>query len=192
MTQLRLRGILHCMRKQALWIVLAFGLGLIAQQRSQPLTALDYAEISQLSERYGLYIDTCSNNGYDYADLYTADGVFVDNFTEEAFKQGGLMRAKGREQLAAAAGGGRLGCKNVGWKDWSHLALNHEIKPSPEGARGRVYSVAIGEKGPDHVQRFGGYEDIYVKTRAGWRIQKRTHVRNKAWSNPLLQSKDLN
>ena len=37
-----------------------------------------------------------------------------------------------------------------------------------------------------------GYEDFYVKTAKGWRIQSRTHVRNKAWHNPLLQSPDLN
>ena len=66
------------------------------------------------------------------------------------------------------------------------------ITPTPQGASGRVYLVAIGEKGPRDVTRYGGYEDQYVKTSVGWRIKKRTHVRNKAWSNPLLQSADLN
>ncbi len=157
------------------------------------LTALDYFEIEQLMYRYGQAIDTCSNNGYDYADLYTPDGTFTDNFTDEGFKKGGLVRAKGREALARAAGGGTLGCKDVGWKDWSHLMLNPVITATAGGgATGRVYAVAIGEKGPRDVQRFGGYQDIYVKTAAGWRIQSRTHVRAKAWSNPLLQSPDLN
>ncbi len=95
------------------------------------LTALDYFEIEQLMFRYGQAIDSCSNNGYDYADLYTADGTFTDNFTEEGFKKGGLVRAKGREALARAAGGGTLGCKDVGWKDWSHLMLNPVIPPQP-------------------------------------------------------------
>ena len=36
------------------------------------------------------------------------------------------------------------------------------------------------------------YEDLYVKTKEGWRIQSRTHVSNKAWHNPLLQTADLN
>ena len=156
------------------------------------LTALDYFEIQQLANRYAQAIDTCSNNGYDYADLFTADGLFIDKFTEEGFKAGGLVRAKGREKLAGVSGGGSRGCKNVGWKDWSHLMINHVISPAPEGAKGRVYLVVIGEKGPNHVQRFGGYEDIYVKTAEGWRIQSRTHVRSKAWHNPLLQSADLN
>src|ERR1700722_4058749 len=91
-----------------------FGLGVLTlvalrgQQRGA-LTALDYIEIQQLANRYAQAIDTCSNNGYDYADLYTPDGEFVDKITEEGFRQGGLVRAKGREQLAAAAGGGALG-----------------------------------------------------------------------------------
>lgn len=101
------------------------------------------------------------------------------------------MRARSREELARAAGGGSAGCKNVGWNGWSHLTLNHVIEPAPGGARGRSYLVTIGAKGPDSVERFGGYEDFYVKTPQGWRIKSRTHVRNKAWHNPLLRSKDL-
>jgi len=166
--------------------------GRAQQNKSGSLTALDYIEIQQLANRYAQAIDTCANNGYDYADLYTADGKFTDNFTEEGFGKRGLVRAEGREALARAAGGGSLGCKNVGWKDWSHLMVNHVITPAPGGAKGRVYLVVIGEKGPNHIQRFGGYEDFYVKTGDGWRIKSRTHVRAKAWSNPLLQSPDLN
>ena len=165
--------------------------GLRAQQ-APALSALDYAEIGQLVNRYAHAIDTCSNNGYDYADLYTSDGTFTDYVTDEGYAAKGLMRAHGREELARAAGGGTLGCKNVGWNGWSHLMLNHVITPAPGGARGRVYLVTIGSKGPNSVERFGGYEDFYVKTRQGWRIQSRTHVRNKAWHNPLLQSPDLN
>lgn len=185
------------MFRQTLILAAAFALGaatlaIVQAQEKSHLTALDYVEIQQIANRYGQYIDTCSNNGYDYADLYTPDGVFVDNFTEEGFSKGGLTRATGREQLAAAAGGGSLGCKNVGWKDWSHIMVNHVIEPSPQGATGRVWSIVIGEKGPRDTQRFGGYEDVYVKTSAGWRIAKRTHVRNKAWHNPLLRTSDLN
>jgi hypothetical protein len=162
------------------------------EARPGRLTGQDYFEIQQLMFRYGQAIDTCANNGYDYADLYTKDGRFIDNFTEEGFKKGGLLRAEGREALARAAGGGTLGCKDVGWKDWSHLMINPVITASPEGATGRVYLVVIGEKGPNHVQRFGGYEDLYVRTPEGWRIRQRTHVRTKAWHNPLLRSPDLN
>src|SRR5688572_28032944 len=48
-----------------------------AGQAPQPLTGLDYIEIQQLVSKYARAIDTCSNNGYDYADLFTADGYFA-------------------------------------------------------------------------------------------------------------------
>src|SRR5687767_2518459 len=40
------------------------------------LDATDYAEIQQLAVRYAWLLDTCVNGGYDYADLYVADGQF--------------------------------------------------------------------------------------------------------------------
>jgi len=48
------------------------------QGRAPALTGSDYAEIQRLSAQYGQAIDSCSGNGYDYADLYTPDGVFID------------------------------------------------------------------------------------------------------------------
>ncbi|HEY7673022.1 MAG TPA: nuclear transport factor 2 family protein [Gammaproteobacteria bacterium] len=173
--------------------VLVVGMGW-AQQAASPsarLTADDRAEIVELIYRYGHALDTCANNGYDYADLYTADGVFVDAFSDDGFARGGVVRATGREQLARAAGGGELGCRDVGWKDWLHVMVNPVITPTAEGASGRVYTIVLGAEGPD-AQRFGGYEDEYIKTADGWRIKRRTHVRNKAWSHPLLRSEDLN
>ena len=59
------------------------------------LTAMDYIEIQQLVNKYGQDIDTCTNNGYDYADLYTTDGVFIDKYSDDGFKKGGVQRAKG-------------------------------------------------------------------------------------------------
>src|SRR4051794_22071242 len=59
------------------------------------LTALDYIQIQQLVAKYAQYIDTCSNNGYDYADLFAADGFFAP------FQNGEIGRkAQGREALA--------------------------------------------------------------------------------------------
>jgi hypothetical protein len=156
------------------------------------LSAEDYNDIEQLMYRYGLFIDTCSNTGYDYADLYTEDGQFIDAFTDSGFAGGGIVRAEGREQLAQASGGGELGCEDVGWNGWSHMMINPVIWATEEGAEGWVYSVPVGEFGPNYIERNGGYQDIYVKTYQGWRIKQRIHVRNKAWSHPLLQTEDMN
>ncbi len=134
-----------------------------------------------------------SNNGYDYADVFTPDGVFIDNNSDEGFSKGGRVLAQGRDKLAELVGGGSKGCKTkLIWTDWSHIMTNHVITASPEGATGRIYLLQLGIKGPGSIERHGGYEDVYVKTAAGWRIKSRTHVRNKAWHNSLLQTPDLN
>jgi hypothetical protein len=41
----------------------------VSAASAQSLTALDYEQITQLTNRYAYGIDTCSNNGYDYADM---------------------------------------------------------------------------------------------------------------------------
>ena len=165
----------------------------VAHAQGTAFSALDYQEITQLINRYAYGIDTCANNGYEYADVFTPDGVFIDKNSDEGFKQGGRVLARGREALATLVGGGSRGCKTkLVWTDWSHLMLNHQITPTPEGATGRVYLVQMGMKGPGTIERHGGYEDVYVRTAAGWRIKSRTHVRNKAWHTPLLQTPDLN
>jgi hypothetical protein len=139
----------------------------------QELTALDYFQIQQLVAKYARFIDTCSNNGYDYADLYTSDGVFA------ADRNGKILPgAQGREQLAAISGGGSRGCKNVGWirQGVRHLYVNHVITPTAEGATGTVDMLMIGLGGdPNKIEHDGYYEDTYVKTAQGWRFKQRVH-----------------
>ena len=112
---------------------------------------------------------------------------------DAGFAAGGRVLAKGRDALAELVGGGSKGCKTkLVWTDWSHLMLNHEITATPDGAKGRVYLVQLGMKGPGTIERHGGYEDTYVRTAEGWRIKQRVHVRDKAWHAPALQTPDLN
>ena len=142
-----------------------------------PLTALDYIEIQQLLHRYAFALDTCSNNGYDYADLFTPDGVFYWGV--------GGRKSVGREQLAEAAGGGKGGCKKLQAASrenpiQTHVTLNPVIEASPEGAIGKSYLVYPGVQGitgdGTHTGHVGGYQDVYVKTAQGWRFKKRIHV----------------
>jgi hypothetical protein len=137
------------------------------------LTAMDYIEIQQLVARYSRAIDTCSNNGYDYADLFAADGFFLPVINGKP-----LNKVQGREALAAVSGGGTRGCKNVGWIEQGvrHLYPNHVITPAPGGAVGVVDMLMIGLGGdPNKIEYDGHYEDVYVKTAQGWRFQSRTH-----------------
>jgi hypothetical protein len=138
------------------------------------LTALDYFEIGQLVAKYARYIDTCSNNGYDYADLFAADGFF-----QPAVNGKPLNRFQGREALAEVSGGGKRGCKNVGWivQGVKHMYVNHIINPSADGgATGTVDMLMIGlDKDPYRIRHEGHYDDTYVKTPQGWRFKSRVH-----------------
>jgi hypothetical protein len=166
---------------------------IFAQPKVKALTALDYDELEQLSHRYAYGIDTCADNGYAYADVFTPDGSFIDKNSDAGFQAGGRVLAKGREALAALIGGGARGCKTkLVWTDWSHIMVNQIYTPTPEGATGKIYLIQMGMKGPGTIERHGGYEDVYVRTKDGWRIKTRTHVRNKAWHAPALQTADLN
>ena len=157
------------------------------------LSAADYQELLQLTNRYAYGIDTCGNNGYDYADVFTPDGEFIDKNSDAGFKAGGRVLAKGREALATLIGGGSRGCKTkLVWTDWSHIMTNLVVTPAAEGATGRLYLLQMDIKGPGTIERHGGYEDVYVRTKDGWRIKSRTHVRNKAWHAAALQTADLN
>jgi len=119
-----------------LWALLAAAASQAAAKDAAPLTALDYIEIQQLVNRYAFAIDNCTNNGYDYADLYTPDGVFYWGV--------GSRKSVGREELAEAAGGGKNGCKKIERATVenpvaTHTTVNLIIEPSPEGATGKSY-----------------------------------------------------
>jgi hypothetical protein len=147
---------------------------IFAQASSRPamqLTALDYIELEQLSRKYAWAIDTCANDGFDYADLYTADGTFIDGHTGR--------RWQGREQLAEAAGGNGRGCPFV-QMPLSHVIVNLVVEPTADGAIGKSYLVYPGKNGQyadeKHHGHDGGYQDVYVKTAEGWRFKERIHV----------------
>jgi hypothetical protein len=142
-------------------------------QPPTPLTALDYFEIQQLVAKYAHAIDTCSNNGYDYADLFTTDGAFVPSFEGKQ-----LPAIQGRERLAEISGGGSRGCKNVPWIDQGvrHIYTNHVITPTADGATGVVDMLMIGLGGdPNKIEYDGHYVDSYVRTPQGWRFKQRVH-----------------
>jgi hypothetical protein len=149
------------------------------------LTAQDYIDIQQLVARYAYAIDKCTNSGYDYADLYTPDGVF--SIADENGVPG-TARFEGRERLAVAAGGGKGGCvdpKTVPDRySMAHIVANDVVTPTPEGATGKSYLLVVGFGDPTaketagqpaRAYSWGGYDDVYVKTEKGWRFKSRVH-----------------
>jgi hypothetical protein len=156
----------------ALFLILA---STASAQKAGPaeLTALDYFQIQQLVAKYARAIDTCSNNGYDYADLFTPDGYFAPSMNGKV-----SSKWQGRERLAEASGGGTRGCKNVPWIEQGvrHIYVNHIITPTAEGATGTVDMLMIGLGGdPNKIEYDGYYEDVYARTPQGWRFRSRIH-----------------
>src|SRR5215472_10639219 len=149
------------------------------------LTPMDYVEIRQLVNRYAFAVDTGNNNGFDYADLFSADGEFMRPY------------ARGREQLAALARGGKLGPNNT-----VHYIMNHVIEPTADGAIGREYLIEfnwditpsgggrgngwdiIGRKAGELARTGGHYEDVYAKTPVGWRFKRRDFIPSKSGADP--------
>jgi peptidoglycan hydrolase-like protein with peptidoglycan-binding domain len=157
-----------------------------ASTRPVALTAQDYIEIQQLAARYAYAIDKCTNSGYDYADLYTPDGVF--SVTDENGVPA-TARFQGRDRLAEADGGGKNGCvdpKTVPDRySMAHVVANHVVTPTPEGATGKSYLLVVGfgdptakeaARAPVTAYAWGRYDDVYVKTAKGWRFKSRVHV----------------
>jgi SnoaL-like domain len=141
------------------------------------LTALDYIEIQQLSARYAFALETCTDHGYEYADLYTDDGTFA---VSQTWGDPGKVYARGREALAQIDGGTPQGCrdpKTILGYGITHLTVDLVITPTPTGATGKSILVALGVgNSPTTIERQGGYQDVYVNTSHGWRIKSRVHV----------------
>jgi peptidoglycan hydrolase-like protein with peptidoglycan-binding domain len=175
-----------CAGLVALVVFLAQGKAADSADKAMALTAQDYIDIQQLTASYGYAIDKCTNSGYDYADLYTPDGVF-----SVADENGVPAAAKfeGREKLAQAAGGGKSGCVDpktaADRYSMAHIVADLVITPAPGGATGKSYLLVVGFGDPTakedaaHPARayaWGHYDDVYAKTATGWRFKSRVHV----------------
>ncbi|MEP7245582.1 MAG: nuclear transport factor 2 family protein [Gammaproteobacteria bacterium] len=167
----------NSLKAMALSAVVLGPVGAASAAEPMKLTAMDYIEIEQLNSKYAFFIENCTNKGYDYADLYTADGEFG---VSKEWGQPGKIYAKGRDALAKAAGGGPDGCVDpktqLGY-GITHVIVDVVITPTATGATGKSILLALGVGGnPTTIERQGGYEDVYVKTKDGWRMKTRYHV----------------
>jgi hypothetical protein len=159
-------------------------IGLTAQSKEfLPLTPMDRIQIQQLIARYAYALDTGGRNGYDYADLFASDGVFV------GMNQGETGRLyRGRDTLAALARGGPRSQNYV-----SHYITNVILEATPEGARGTQYAF-IGDvslPGGKSMWTNGGmYRDTYVKTPDGWRFKTRAFYASEGGPNPKQLQND--
>jgi len=158
----------------AVLLAIPTGWALRAQtSRPATLTTADYIEIQQLVARYPYAVDMHGGDGSAYAALFTPDGSFG-------------TQAKGTTQLAELAA--KTNRDRSGPAYTRHFVTNVVIKPAPEGATGRSFLVGldISEGGkPTTILAGGHYDDVYVKTRQGWRIKSRTYIPSQIGPQPV-------
>ena len=139
-----------------------------------PLTAEDLVAIRQLMDSYAQTLDRCTNNGQDYANLFTADATFG---VSSQWGGGAKVWFRGREELVRVGGSGCGPQRNP--TPSYHININPRIWATPEGARAESTLLTItndtNDRG-DVVHHEGGYEDTFEKTADGWRFKSRVHV----------------
>jgi hypothetical protein len=161
------------MRRRNTLMSAAFGVGVLtlvgvqAQQstKSGTLTAMDYIQIQQLVNRYAYAVDTGAENGRMYAGLFAPDGKFL--------QRGGVTHT-GVEALSTLAVRTARGPQSV-----FHFLMSHVIEPTADGARGKeeLVQLTIGDNGaPSSVFGGGHYDDVYERTKDGWRFKQRQFI----------------
>ena len=145
-----------------------------AQGAGTALTEKDRADIRQLSDNYVTFLDGCK--AAEYAGLFAADGSFIS---------GPRGTMTGRERLESLVTSEPFCKPNAPARTaMSHAFSKIAIEPSAEGASGKVYLP-----GREPNTSGGHYEDVYVKTAAGWKFKSRTYLSPKeeaaAQSSPV-------
>ena len=140
------------------------GQSISAQVENQPglipLSGTDYEEIRELYARY--------NQGSDFRDAE----LFLSAFAEDA-----IMTREGRDIVGMAAlraDRARRYQGETGDVGRRHVNGSFMIQATKEGASSRAYYVLLDVTArPPTMIGSGYYEDTFVRTPLGWRIQHR-------------------
>jgi hypothetical protein len=158
----------------ALGLCVTVGGAAFAQDSGKTLTEKDRADIRQLSDNYVTFLDGCK--AAEYAGLFAVDGSFIS---------GPRGTMTGREKLESLVTSEPFCKPNAPARSaMSHAFSKIVIEPTADGASGKVYLP-----GREANTSGGHYEDVYVKTAAGWKFKSRTYLSPKeeaaAQSSPV-------
>lgn len=139
-----------------------------AAQKPASLALADYAEIQQVYARYSHGID--ASDSKLLSTVFTADGEFV--MGTNVRKWSDLAQGPAKERALAR-----------------HVTTSIVIDPTPDGARGTAFIMLVNLQATPPAFTGGGvYEDVLVKTAAGWRFKKRTYFQQSAAPAPAKPS----
>ncbi len=124
------------------------------------LTPEDYMEIYNLYARYVRAADMGGGgDGSDWAALFTPEGKF-----------GELQGPGALKQLIS---GFHKRLREQGWSS-RHTYTTIQLEPAEGGVKGSVYALIFNVTAkPPFVDHSGVYDDFLVRTRDGWRFQRR-------------------
>lgn len=138
------------------------------QKRPSRLTAEDYMEIQQLYQSYQRGVD---GGPQDSSWVFTPDGAFVN---------GGRTVSGEKALKEFYANVNKTHVDKI-----RHLLSNIIVSPLSEGANGSAYLFTIDgtdSSKPSMIVYYGVYDDMLVKTAAGWRIKRRVYRQD--WPPP--------
>lgn len=125
------------------------------------LTAHDVADIHGLLAKYCWAFDTGDGDAY------------ADNFTPDGTMEGQGHKFQGPDELAAFAA--KSFPSTLATQHWNGNIL---LDATDDGVVGRCYMFGVVQKdGQLSVGVIGYYDDLIVRTDAGWRFQRRRFSR---------------
>jgi uncharacterized protein (TIGR02246 family) len=134
------------------------GLGAVSTANAAELTQADYTAIEQLYARYNTAID--HGDGEAWANTFTADGVFANNFKGHEALKGFVSNWRSNPAMNGAAR--------------RHFSADLVITPSTDGATGTVSTILVDlSTKPVSMAAYVTYSDVLVKTADGWRFRSR-------------------
>ena len=141
----------------AAFVVACAGLAHAQPANLKPLSTQDYIEIQQLYARYNHLIDSGDAEGW--ANTFTPDGVFNN-------------ASRGHDALVQFVRDWR---DRRNGKNLRHWNSNLVVTPTADGAAGSIYMFLLDvAKQPPQPTAAYLYDDVLVRTPAGWRFKSRT------------------
>ncbi len=146
-----------------------------------PFTAQDYADIDELFALFGYGFDSAADQGYQWANLFTPDGVFVNGTVIGTMKGRDILAAFASGRLNFAGGFASLTMAPAPAKNAlaiAHILTDVALEPAADGAVAKVYrlNAAIGDDGRATLAPGGVYHVLLARTAEGWRFKENWYM----------------
>ncbi len=146
-----------------------------------PFSAQDFADIDQLFALFGYGFDSAADQGYQWANLFTPDGVFVNGTVIGSMKGRDILAAFASGRLNFGGGFASLTMTPAPAKNplgIAHILTDVALEPVADGAVAKVYrlNATIGNDGQATLAPGGVYHVLLARTAEGWRFKENWYI----------------